>query len=95
MATHVRIDLNHAGMAALLHDGGVQRMLHEKAEAVAEAARSIAKQDAYVSGAYHDSIDVVDVTTDRVTSRVVTGVAYSHLVEVNDGVLSRALDAAS
>lgn len=90
----LEVRLNHAGMAELLRSQDVRRMLREKAEAVAATAQSIAQADAYVTGAYYNSIHVEEDTTDRARTRVVADVDYAVIVEANDAVLSRALDAA-
>lgn len=66
-------------------------MLRGKAEAVLSAAQSSAPR---VTGAYADSLQIVEDVTDRAVARVVTTVPYGLIVEADTGNLARALDAA-
>jgi hypothetical protein len=86
--TEVRI--NHAGMAALLKSDPVRALLHEKAEAIADRARSSAPVD---KGEYQDSIRVVSDTTDRAVERIVATAPHALIVEAKTGNLARALGA--
>jgi hypothetical protein len=87
----VRVQLNSAGMAALLRDPGVQEDLEQRADAVLSVAQGLAPRD---SGDYEDSLHTEVVTTDRVTVRVVAGTDHALLVEAATGNLARSLDAA-
>lgn len=79
------------GMAQLLRDDGVRAMLHRHAEPVLSAAIAGAPVQ---TGAYRDSLRIMDGTTDRAVVRVGAGVAYAAVVEASTGNLARALDAA-
>lgn len=87
----VRINLDHAGMAALLRSDGVQDELRGRAERVLAAARESAP---VVTGEYRDSLTVVEDTTDRAVVRVTSTAPHGFIVEAATGNLSRALDAA-
>lgn len=87
-----KVELNHAGVAALLRDPGVRAELTRRAERVAAAARSSAP---VVTGTYRDSIKVLEATTDRAAVRVGATAPHAHLVESRTGNLARALDAAA
>ena len=86
-----RVRLNHPGMAALLRDDGVRAMLRTHAEAVLSAAVAGAPVQ---TGAYRDSLRIIDTTTDRAAVMVGSSVAYAREVEAATGNLARALDAA-
>lgn len=87
-----RFKINHGGIQSYLDGGnGVSALLHSKAQAVLSAAQGSAPVD---SGAYSASLHIEEDHTDRMVVRVVASVPYSHVVEANDGVLGRALDAA-
>lgn len=90
MASGIKVNLNHGGMAALLKSGEVRSELTKRAEAVLSAAQSSAPVE---SGAYKSSLHVEQATTDRAVVRVVADVDYALVVEANTGNLSRALDA--
>lgn len=91
MARTSGINLNSREIQSYLDGGhGVSALLHEKANAVADAARSGAPVE---SGAYQDSIEVVEDHTDRLVVRVVADVPYAGIVEAATGNLARALDA--
>jgi hypothetical protein len=85
------VRLNGAGIRELLHSDGVRRMLRSRAERSAAAARASAP---IKTGAYRDSIRVLDATTDRAVARVAAEVPYAMVVEAKTGNLSRSLDAA-
>lgn len=87
-----RLNLNSAGIQSYL-DGahGVRALLRSHAEPVLAAAQAD-PHDA--SGEYEASLHIEEAHTDRLVVRVVAGVPYSHVVEANHGVLSRALDSA-
>ena len=86
-----KVVLSHGGIAALLKSDGVRADVSSRADRVAEAARAAAP---VVSGAYRDSIESFDVTTDRAVGRVGASVPYAESVEAAHGTLARALDAA-
>ena len=87
----VDIKLDHGGMKALLNSSEVRADLTERAERVAAAARASAPVE---SGAYRDSITVVQDSTDRAAVRVTSTAPHGFTVEAATGNLSRALDAA-
>lgn len=87
----LRTKLIRKGMADLLKSSGVRadltsRMGKAESEAKGSAPRA--------SGAYADSIHIVQDTTDRAVVRLVADVPYANIVEANTGTLARALDAA-
>lgn len=86
-----KIRLIHPGMKALLNDPGVRDDLTERAERVADSARSSAP---VATGEYRDSIHVLQGTTDRAAVRVGTTAPHGLVVEARTGNLARALDAA-
>ena len=87
-----RFKLNHSGIQSYLDGGhGVSSLLHSKAQAVLSAAQGSAPVD---SGDYQASLHIEEDHTDRMVVRVVADVPYSHVVEADQGVLSRALGAA-
>ena len=87
-----RIKINSRGIQSYLDGGGgVRELLRSHAEPVLAAAQAD-PHDA--SGAYEASLHIEEARTDRLVVRVVAGVPYSHVVEANFGVLSRALDRA-
>lgn len=86
MAT--RVTLKSAGVRELLNSGPTRSLLTNKADAVLSAAKSNAP---VASGAYRDSLHIVQDTTDRAAVRVVAGVDYGMVVEANTGNLARSL----
>jgi Bacteriophage HK97-gp10, putative tail-component len=88
MAQQTRVDINHAGMAALLKSDPVRALIRDEAEKVADRARSSAP---VASGDYRDSIRVESATTDRAVERVIATAPHSHIVEAKTGNLARAL----
>lgn len=89
MAT--RVKLNSKGVREVLNSKGTRAMLTAKAEPVLAAAEASAR---VVTGAYRDSLEIRQDTTDRAAVRVVATVSYALAVEANTGNLARALDAA-
>lgn len=87
----VRIDLSHAGMAALLKSDAVRDELKSRAEKVLAQARESAPVE---TGAYRDSLTIVEDTTDRAAVRVTSTAPHGFIVEAATGNLARALDAA-
>ena len=87
----VDVRLNSRGVKRLLNDKGVRRFLREKARLVEQAAKDSAPVE---TGAYRDSITIVDATTDRAVVRVVAEDDKAMLVESRTGNLARAVDAA-
>ena len=85
-----RIKLNSAGIAALLKSSDVRADLTARGERVLSSAQSSAP---VASGAYRDSLRVVQDTTDRAVVRVAANVPHAYVVEANHGTLARALDA--
>jgi hypothetical protein len=86
-----KVTLSSAGMKALLNDPGVRAELTRRAGPVLAAAKASAPVD---TGAYKESIAIVQATTDRAVVRVVATDRKSFLVESRTGNLARALDAA-
>lgn len=90
MASSIKVKLNSRGMGELLNSGDVRDALTDRAERVLSAAQSSAP---VASGAYRDSLRIVQDTTDRAVVRVASDVAHAYVVEANTGNLARALDA--
>ena len=89
MATKVRIVLSSAGITQMLKSTGVVAMLHERAQAVASAARSAAPR---VTGDYAASIAVVEeIGRSRAVARVVADSPHALRVEAAHRVLGNAL----
>lgn len=87
-----RVDLNDAGMEALLHDPGVTADLEARMARALQQAQATAP---VATGAYRDSLHVEVVQhPSRSVVRVVSDVDYAMTVEAAHGVLARALDAA-
>lgn len=86
-----RVKLISRGVDEVLNSSGTMSILRGKAESVLAAAQSSAPID---TGAYADSLQVVEDHTDRAVARVATTVSYGLIVESNTGNLARALDAA-
>ena len=86
-----KVKLNSGGMKALLNDPGVRADLTRRAGLVEAAAKASAP---VTSGAYRDSIQIIQATTDRAVVRVGASVPYAANIEAGSGNLSRALGAA-
>lgn len=86
-----RLNLSYSGIGEILRGAETRAFLTDKAEAVLAAAKSIAPVE---SGAYRDSLTIVQDTTDRAAVRVTSSLDYAMVVEARTGTLSRALDAA-
>lgn len=86
-----RIQLNHAGMKALLRDAGVRAELTRRMRPVLAAAQASAPVK---TGSYKAGLKLVQATTDRAVVRVAGTAPHSHLVEAKTGNLARALGAA-
>jgi hypothetical protein len=87
-----KVKLDHRGMRELLTSRGVQNDLDERAERVAEVARSLAPVD---KGDYRNSIESVpDPTPRRARAKVQATDWKAHILEAEHRVLGRALDAA-
>lgn len=86
-----KVELNSAGVRALLNDGGVRAELARRADAVEAAALASAP---VVTGAYRESIQRVSATTDRAVERVVADAPHALGVEARTGNLARAMNAA-
>jgi hypothetical protein len=86
----MKVKLNRAGMAQMLNSAGVRREVNNAAQGIAETGKSFAP---VLSGAYKDSIEVIDDTTDRAVSRVTVGVDYALEVEAKHAPLGRAANA--
>lgn len=86
-----KVELISSGMKELLSDADVRKMLREKAELVAAAARASAP---VATGAYRDGITVFDATTDRAVVRIGSTDRKAPIVEARTGNMARALDAA-
>lgn len=88
----VRVQLNSAGMAALLKDDGVRADLTGRAGNVLGACRS--SSPVGPTGEHRDSLHIEQHTTDRVSVRVVANSDHSVEVEARTGHMARSLDAA-
>lgn len=86
-----RVKLNGKGVRDVLNSGEVRDMLTEKADAVLDAARANAP---VATGAYRDSLTLVQDSTDRAVVRVTSSAEHAMVVEANTGNLARALDSA-
>jgi hypothetical protein len=86
-----RVRLIRSGVDALLHDKGVTADLTRRAERVLTQARAAAPVD---TGAFRDSLGVVQAVTDRTVARVVTTDPLGLVKEARFRTLTRALDAA-
>lgn len=89
MATRVKI--NGRGMRSIARSSGVRDLLTDKAENVLRTAVATGPVD---TGAYIESLHLVQATTDRAVVRVVSDLSYAYVVEANTGTLARALDSA-
>lgn len=77
----------------LMTDPAIKKAIRAEADRIANRARAFAP---YVSGEYHDSIDVVEVVTsdmrmNRQAARVVARAPHAGKVEAEHGTLSRAI----
>lgn len=86
-----RVELNSAGMRAMLNSPGIAAAMMARATRVRDVARGLAPVE---SGRYRASITVYAARTDRAVARVGSHVPYAAAVEADHGVLQRALDAA-
>lgn len=86
-----RVKLISSGVKKILNSGETRDLLTAKAGPVLSAARSGAP---VATGEYHDSLAIVQDTTDRAVTRVVSTAPHGLIVEANTGNLARALDAA-
>lgn len=91
MATRRRFERNSRGFEELLKADFIRDDLTRRAEAMAAQARVTAP---VATGAYRDSITVVQDTTDRAVVRVIATDRKAPLIEAKTGNLSRARDAA-
>ena len=82
---------NESGVGDLLDSSDMFAMLRSRAEAVLAAARASAPVE---TGAYRDSLHLVEDTTDRAVVHIAADVPYAMIVESRTGTLARALDAA-
>lgn len=71
--------------------GGVDSLLHSKAQAVLSAAKADPHDDTY---AYENSLHIDEAHTDRLAVRVVADDWKAGILEADYGILARALDAA-
>ena len=77
----------------LMTDPAIKKAVRAEADRIANRARELAP---YVTGEYHDSIDVVEVVTsdmrmNRQIARVVARAPHAGKVEALHGTLSRAI----
>jgi hypothetical protein len=86
-----QVTISSAGMKDLLNDPGVRAMLTRRMAPVLAAAKASAPVD---TGAYKESLAIVQATTSRAVVRVVAGTDHAWIVEAKTGNLARALDAA-
>lgn len=86
-----RFQRNSRGFDELLKADFIRDDLTRRAEAIAAQARATAPVK---TGAYRDSIKVVQDTSDRAVARVIATDRKAPLVEAKTGNLSRARDAA-
>jgi hypothetical protein len=88
----VRFRLIRSGMDDLLHSSPVERHLLERAERVADRAKSLAPVK---TGTYRNSIRATSEDhPGRVAAHVSSNVRYAALLEARLRVLGRAIDAA-
>ena len=83
-----RVKLNHFGMAELLKGAAAEAACRPVAEDVLSRAQGSAP---VASGAYRDSLHIVEDETDRKRFRVVSDVPYAMKVEADTGNLARSL----
>lgn len=83
--------LRKRGVGEMLRSGQVRADLTDRAHAVLDAAIGSAP---VVTGAYRDSLIVVQDETDRAVVRISTNISYAMVVESRTGILARALDSA-
>lgn len=81
----VKVELDHKGIAEVLKSEGARAAVHGLAEKIADEVR-----------AADDSLDVVvdDYTTDRAAASVTIRDQRGRLLQVRDGILTRAASAA-
>lgn len=87
----MRIQLDHAGIGAMLKSAPVRAELTRRAQRALAAAETFAPVD---TGAYRASLHIEQDTTDRAVTRVVADDPKAVFVEANTGNLARAIDAA-
>lgn len=86
-----RITTNGREVVNIMKSGAMESLLAERAARVASAAKSAAPVD---SGEYRDSIEVnMEQHPTRVVAHIGSSAAHAMIVEANEGVLARALDA--
>lgn len=90
---------NRSGIGQVAASVEVRAGLRKQAEAIADRARQLARSEAYDTGAYYDSIAVVDADdTDRARVLVIADIAYATVIEYGTGdtprfrILGRAAD---
>lgn len=92
MAARVKVEMNSAGIKALLSGSEMASHMRELADRVLDAAESSAPVD---SGEYQDSLYAdTEQTKDRVRGIVASTDPKALYVSAKTGNLSRALDAA-
>jgi hypothetical protein len=89
MAT-TRVRLNHAWFAAFLKSDKARQIVRPAAERVLAEAQATAPVK---TGAYRDSLHIIDGTTDRAVEGIGSDLPYALSVEARDSTLRRALDA--
>lgn len=88
----IRFRLIRSGMDDLLHSSPIERHLLERAERVADRAKSLAPTK---TGAYRNSIRASSEDhPSRVAAHVSSNVDYAAVVEARHRVLGRSIDAA-
>lgn len=93
MAT--RTKMNHSEVGKMLRAEGRYRGIRDELTKRMERVLQVAQADAPVqTGAYRDSLHIVQETTDRAVVRVAGGTDHDWIVEANTGNLARSLDAA-
>lgn len=80
----IKVELDHKGIDEILKSEGVKAAVHDLAEKIASEVR-----------ATDDSLDVVvdDYTTDRAAASVTIRDQRGRLLQVRDGILTRAASA--
>lgn len=81
---------NRQGVGQVMRSAEVSRALRKRADRIADEARRIARAEAYDTGAYHDSIHVVEDTSgDRARARVVADDPKASFIEYGTETVSK------
>jgi len=83
-----KIKLDSAGMAAMLKSSGVRSAVHQAAEEIAERVKH---DPAIVRHGIAESVDVLDITTDRAAAIVAIAHAAGRGIEAKHASLTKAV----